>query len=583
MLPQIELEMHWTVRYLIMTALFLCATPLFAGLTLDWRLQGVQGKVRNNIEERLKAAQAALPSPLTAAGIDTFTSTLKENTLKAMQPYGYFKPQITQQIQKNQSHYHYTVTIQPGPLLRLKKVDLLLSGPGARHPYFTRYQQHLPLKPGDPLLIERYENIQKKLFTLANNHGFIRAHIVKKTIDIDLKHNYANIAIHFATGQQYYFGPIQFGPSPISQTLLQRYITFKPGDIYSLAILMNLQNVLSATPYFDHVDIKPQMKKMRHRHIPLLIHMTPQKSKAYTVGLGYSTDSGIRGTLGWDWRRVNPEGHQLSALLQASHAQDKVEFNYSIPGRNPLTDRYAFALQIFQQDTPTGNLDAFQLNASYVRAWRNMQQTLGLSAFRGRNFKQTGIPNQQITLLYPSLNLRKVKADNTINTTQGYRVNARLIAAAKEFFSDVSLLQLRVDTKYIHSFNPRTRIILQNQLGAIAFTDPKSLPISLRFLTGGSQSIRGYNFQSIPNLTSNAGRYLAVGSIDLQHRIVGPWGLSVFYDVGDVFRNTTHFKQSAGVGIFRTTPIGPIQLGIAKAINDSSQGVQFVFHIGPDL
>ena len=56
------------------------------------------------------------------------------------------------------------------------------------------------------------------------------------------------------------------------------------------------------------------------------------------------------------------------------------------------------------------------------------------------------------------------------------------------------------------------------------------LPLSLQLLAGGSDSIRGYQFQSI-----GPGKKLVIGSVELQQEIKEDWYLNVFFDAGDVY------------------------------------------------
>ncbi len=71
-----------------------------------------------------------------------------------------------------------------------------------------------------------------------------------------------------------------------------------------------------------------------------------------------------------------------------------------------------------------------------------------------------------------------------------------------------------------------SRVILRTDLGYTAVHDFNDLPLSLRFYAGGSQSVRGYEYQALG--LPDGGRYLVVGSAEYQHQIYGNWNAAVF-------------------------------------------------------
>ena len=98
------------------------------------------------------------------------------------------------------------------------------------------------------------------------------------------------------------------------------------------------------------------------------------------------------------------------------------------------------------------------------------------------------------------------------------------------------------------------------------------IPSSLLFKAGGSNSIRGYGYQSIGdpeameqiNMVFPA-RYMATASAEYTHWFNNSWGWAVFYDVGSV---TDDLKKrplyhGIGVGARWRSPVGPIQFDIA--------------------
>lgn len=91
--------------------------------------------------------------------------------------------------------------------------------------------------------------------------------------------------------------------------------------------------------------------------------------------------------------------------------------------------------------------------------------------------------------------------------------------------------------------------------------------------------MRGYGYKSI-----GPGRHLAVGSVELRHKIFGDWYGTVFMDAGNASeRFFPDLKKGAGVGVLCNSPIGPIQVSYAKALDLPGTPSRVQFNIGPEF
>ena len=133
--------------------------------------------------------------------------------------------------------------------------------------------------------------------------------------------------------------------------------------------------------------------------------------------------------------------------------------------------------------------------------------------------------------------------------------------------------------KYLHSFTDDLMLLARAELGAILIDDLEDLPLSLRFFAGGSNSVRGYGFRNIKD-----GRNLAIGSIELQHRLYKKFYGSVFFDAGNVSSNLlSDYDKSVGVGLVYKSVLGSISLTLAQALDKPGKPRRLEFSMGPDL
>ena len=108
-------------------------------------------------------------------------------------------------------------------------------------------------------------------------------------------------------------------------------------------------------------------------------------------------------------------------------------------------------------------------------------------------------------------------------------------------------------------------LVLRAELGMINTRgDWFDVPSSLLFKAGGSNSIRGYGYQSIVILmrwrTMWCYRrgYMATASAEYTHWFNNSWGAAVFYDVGSVTDDlkSRPLYHGIGVGARWRSPVG---------------------------
>ena len=166
------------------------------------------------------------------------------------------------------------------------------------------------------------------------------------------------------TGNQAFFGPVRFEGGDIDEERLRRYIPFKTGDVWSAAELLLLQRGLVDSGYFSFVNIVPQPVPDDSNQVPIDVILTANKPQKYTVGLGFSTNFGLQGSLGWLHRRINHYGHRLSAGVSVSKVRQDVSTTYAIPLSNPRTDVLEISGSFRKEDTTDVKSEITELRVS---------------------------------------------------------------------------------------------------------------------------------------------------------------------------------------------------------------------------
>ncbi len=570
-------------RYIIVIFFLLPCLAFARGYQLRYSFSGFYGPALDNADKRFSMLVKNLPRPLTSQIINDFYTQGPKNIRKAIAPFGYFKPEITGQLEQHGNAWIAAYQIKPGPLLKITHLDVKITGPGRNLPGFRRLLRHFPVRQGQVLLTENYKKAKADLFNIAQKHGFLDATLTKHVIKINIKDYTADVILHFDTGHRYYFGPILFAKTPYAESLLRRYIPFKPGAPYSTDDLLTLQNNLSQSIYFNNVSVKPNQKRARNYHVPVKVYLQPKKSQQYSLGAGYGTDTGIRGSAGWEWRRVTSTGDYLQAIAQVSQIQNAFQLRYIIPGRNPVTDHYSIFAGLNTNQPGEGEYTLLSAGGNYVQALLGFIQTITLSYQKERFKLAPFAPRYNTQYFIPSINWQRTQTNNKINTDNGYRVFLN-VEGGQSLQDSNQFLQAELQAKYIHTILDNTRIIARTELGATTVKRLTTLPLSVRFFAGGANSVRGYTYQVL-----GPGKYLIVGSIELQQRVYKQFYAAVFFDAGNAF-NTGPWKmnRSAGIGIVWRSPLGPMELTVARPFdNDPSpkfiKSLRVQFTMGPDL
>jgi translocation and assembly module TamA len=137
--------------------------------------------------------------------------------------------------------------------------------------------------------------------------------------------------------------------------------------------------------------------------------------------------------------------------------------------------------------------------------------------------------------------------------------------------------------QYLPVFD-RHQVILRGEIGHVVSDDLRFVPVDYRFRTGGSGSVRGYQYQSLGVQEGSAvtgADSLIVGSAEYVHWFTSTWGGAVFYDVGDADNELERIRWARGYGAgarYRTVA-GPLALDVAYGERDKEWRVHFAIAV----
>jgi translocation and assembly module TamA len=515
----------------------------------------------------------------------------------ALQPRGYYRAQVTAELASGEEGYVARYRVEPGPALPIGVLDLQVSGDGLNDPAIATLLRDFPLRQGEVLDHERYEAAKARLTRLGADRGYLDAALTRHEVQVDLVAYTATVTLHYQTGARYRFGAVQFEPGHgLDPELLARYVPFASGEPYDAEQLVELRRGLVDSDYFQQIEVTPRRDLASDNVVPIVVKLVQRPPNKYTVGLGYGTDTGVRGQVGWQRRQINEAGHRLATDLSASQVRSDVTARYLVPVRDPRTDQLAYSIGGTAEYPDTSDSRRITAGISYTHAgglWRltegriaGWRSTYGLS-FENERW-ETGADSGRTRLVIPNASWLYLDTDNRLVTTRGWRAQLDVRGSNTALASDVTFSQVRAETRVIHPLGKRGRVVARLEAGGTWIDDFSTLPSSLRFYAGGDQSVRGYAYNSLGPTDANGevigGPYLLVGSVEYQHRILEKWSLATFFDSGNAVESSDGpYFNGAGVGLHWKSPVGLIRLDVAWALTPEDHPWRVHVIIGPDL
>lgn len=550
-------------------------------------IQGVEGPVLENVEALL-SLQAAEDSN---RELDKYLARrlherARDQIARALEPFGYYRPQIDGSLRFAGKAWVARYRIEPGPTIPVARVQIELIGDGAGDPELRKSVEQFPLREGQALHHGRYEEGKRALLDQCLDRGYFRAEYVTHAIRLDLEAYRADVVLELETGPRLKFGDVVFEQDVLIPELLAAYVPFEKGEPYNREDVDEMRRRLVSTPYFTTVRIRPRPEDASDGMVPIVVTLTPQPKRKWTLGAGFGTDTGPRGRGDLEVRRFGHRGHRARIGTRLSDVRISLEGAYEIPWVGTTPRVLAFTGGLFDDDLEDGKTQTVNAGVVWSRFSGSWRRSIGLS-FDIDDF-EIGVDSGQSKLLAPHISFSRTRADDRLVPRLGYRFSVELRGAWKDLGSNASYVQGRVEGKGVVPLGERWRALGRFEVGYTETSDFHDLPPRVRFFAGGDTSVRGFDYQDLGRVDSEGavigGEALLVGSLELERRLWDKWGVAVFVDSGNAMRTLEGpLATGAGFGARWRSPIGMIRADLAWAISEPDTPIRFHLTIGPDL
>jgi translocation and assembly module TamA len=589
-------------------ALLLCllAAPLLhAATAVNVEIHGVNDELRDNVLaylsfERYKKGGG----DLNADTVERLHNRVEREVDAALRPFGYYEPQVQSTVNREDNgEWHVVVNITPGPPIVVDHMDVRVEGAGASDPLFQRILQHLPLHSGDQLNHKAYEDIKNDLQRTAATYGYLDARLIRNEMVVDPPNHTANIALEMDTGMRYRFGKTTIKQDVVKESLVRRYLRYHEGDLFDLTQVLRTQFALDDAQYFSNLEVLPGTPDRDNHTVPVNIRADPSRRHRYSAGAGYATDTGPRGTLGFEDHRINDRGHVFSVEIQAAQVTKySLQSRYTIPIGDPAVENFSLRGSIEQRDWGDVTTNTLSVGPSITALTGSWQHVWAINAVRTTSESIYAPINTTDRLFVPELDLASVPKGYLGEPLFEHPLFIEIKGSNATLGSNANWLQAHLQAERVFSIAPKWHLLLRGEVGATLVSEFSQLPTVFRFFAGGDNSVRGFAYNDLsptqqtntcaatallvppapcptpPGLTSGlayikvGGKDMLTGSFEVVRDLPKNLGVAAFFDYGNAFdRWGTKLAYSVGVGLRVRLPVLTLGIDIAQPLYEPCQ------------
>ncbi|HHC6581756.1 TPA: autotransporter assembly complex family protein [Vibrio parahaemolyticus] len=545
------------------------------------KLKGIDGALEDNV----KAYLSSIPEKDYSTSL-RFQARLDQSITEALNALGYYHAKISYSI--SEGNDELIVNIHKGLPIKIKVMDVVISGEAKEDEEFANLIAKSPLKVGRILNQGEYDSLKSGIRNLALQRGYFNGDFKLNKLEVIPELNEANVRLHYDSGIRYHFGPVEITGSQIWENRVESMRPFEIGEPYLVSDVGEYNQNLSNTDWFSSVFVEPDLSKLEDgRELPIKVSLAPAAKNQIETGIGYSTDTGVRGTLKWKKPWVSARGHSFNTALSLSKPEQTITAGYKIPLDDVLREYYQ--LQFGLKHLDNRDTESLESNLAVERHWLTdggWHKTVYVRHLY-ENFSQ-GLQDDGVQFVLPGATFSRTRVRGGSMPMWGDKQSVTVEYGDPALLSETRVLRLLGRSSWIRGIGENHRGLFRLEGGANITEEFEKLSPSLRFFAGGDNNIRGYGYESISPVDESGAltgaKYILSSTLEYQYRVYGNWWAATFYDIGDAFNDTPEWKSGAGVGIRWASPVGPVSFDFAWGLDEKPNNeFRIHFSLGPEL
>lgn len=532
---------------------------------------------RKLLEKSLDLARFAKRDDVSEDQFDFLITATPQQVRDLVATDGYFSPVVRTDVRASGKEKDVTVHVDPGPRTTVTSVDLSFDGPvkseapARENAARFAFSMHV----GDPFTQEGWSDAKEAALKALQARRYLGARIVRSQARIDPRERTAALAVTFESGPTFTLGALDVsGVRRYPGQIVTNVNPLSVGEVYDSNRITELQRQLQNTPYYASVAIDVDSDADKPLQTPVHVKVSEYPYNSVRGGVGYATDTGAHVQGSYSYLNTFGAAWPFSVQGRLDQIQQYGQVQLSMPpGRRGWVNS---ALASYTStDVSDTRIYSARLGVQRTRTAQFIDYAYSIQYYVDRLDQNAAGPTTSRALV-PQWSWTRRNVDDPLFPRSGNLLHAEAGFAVKGALSDQTFARAYARGMQYLPIGKRDLFVLRAELGGV-FTGGSSsgVPASLLFRAGGSNSVRGYGFQSIGNNVAGSilpTKYLVTATAEYQHWFSHDWGAAVFYDIGtatDTWHEKT-FYPGVGVGARWRSPVGPINVDLAYGVRNGS-------------
>lgn len=505
------------------------------------------------------------------------------------------------ELAPSREDFFITFTVEEGTRYNFGEVDVNVTG---RFPVKEEdLLGALTIERGELYDASRIDHNIDNLVNVLGQKGFAFLEVVPR-FEKDTDHQEIDVTFDVRPGPRVYINRINIkGNTRTQENVIRREMRLVEGDAFSNVKLRRSKDRLQVLDYFQTVGLQ-QKETVAPDRMDIDVTVEEKSTGEFNIGAGFSSFEGVIGTT--DLRERNFLGRGQTVILSFALSEERRDLNFS------FTEPWFMGREL------SAGVDLFNTEREFQDQSSFDQRDTG-GAFR-LGYSVNEFVNNSIRLGYQETDISDVGAgasvfvQNEVGTKDSLTVSNSLVFDNR----DSRILPTRgsrvewnlgysgfgTDIKYVRNEFLASRHIPITENGVVLsgairgghlLDIDDSTPIFENFNMGG-RNLRGFDRAGIgprDNTTNDAlgGRFMAGHTVEVRFPLPGVDDAGVngvlFSDGGivtdfqaesnPVVENTEKYRISAGVGLFWSSPLGPLRFEFGFPIVEAEEDIKKVF------
>lgn len=569
----------WLRPAIVFFLLALLSATQVASATYNVNITTTSHSVRKLLEAHLDIVRFAKRKNISDEQFNFLATTAPQQIRNLIATNGYFLPStVHTSVRIVDGKKYVNILVDPGKQTSISSISLSFRGPliSENPAQENTARCAFSLHEGDPFSQLGWKNAKKAVLKSLQTQRYLGAKIAQSEARINPLTHDAKLLLQFDSGPTFTMGAIDIsGTYRYPQEIIHNVNPVSIGEIYDERRVTELQRQLQNTSYYASVAVDVDNDITKSINTPIHVKVSEYPYNNFRCSIGYSTDTGPHMQGSYSYLNTFNRSWPFTVSGRVDQIQRYGQIQLAL-----LPEPRAWVNKGLASYTSTNISDmhiySARLGIQRTRTTQCIDYGYSLFYYQDHLSKLMGAPTMSRAFV-PAWIWTRRNVDEPLFPRSGNLIHAEASFALKGILTNQTFIRYYIRGQQYLPIGRFNLLLLRAELGNVFTTtsNSKGVPASLLFRAGGSNSVRGYNYQSIGNIVDGEilpTKHLMTASLEYQHWFNHAWGVSVFFDFGTTTNTWSEkiFYLGLGIGARRRSPFGPVNLDLAYGIREHS-------------